>query len=252
MCNAVRFCTELEWPNRADSLKAAVAENPSNILHHYSHPGIKLALASFSAPYIALVYEKKWMPGRTLKIAFLGTPNQQVREKIINYSRQWLQHVNLKFDFVDGSNGDIRISTEPGGSWSYIGTDATLIPANEATMNYGWLTPDTPDEEYGRVVLHEFGHALGAIHEHQHPEAGIPWDRPNVYAYYARMGWNKEQVDNNIFAKYEGIQLNSSSYDRASIMHYAVPNQLTVGDWEIGWNTDLSDLDKLFMRKQYP
>lgn len=251
MCNEFKFCTELEWPNRAESLKAAVAENPSNILPHYSHPGIKLALASFNAPYIALVYQKKWKPGRILRIAFMGTPDQKVRDKIVSFAREWLKYVNLTFDFVDGQNGDIRISTEPGGSWSYIGTDATLIPANKATMNYGWLTSDTPDEEYGRVVLHEFGHALGAIHEHQHPEAGIPWNRQNVYAYYARMGWSKEQVDNNIFAKYDGDQLNTSAYDRASIMHYAVPNQLTVGDWEIGWNTNLSDLDKSFMRNQY-
>lgn len=173
------------------------------------------------------------MPGRTLKIAFVGTPDQQVKEKIIHHASEWLKYVNIKFDFVYGKNGDIRISTEPGGSWSYIGTDATLIPAKQPTMNYGWLTPNTPDEEYSRVVLHEFGHALGAIHEHQHPDAGIPWDRPKVYAYYARMGWDKEQVDNNIFAKYDSTQLNASSYDRASIMHYAVPNELTVGDWEI-------------------
>jgi hypothetical protein len=46
VCNEVKFCTELEWSNRAESLKAAVAENPSNVLPHYSHPGIKLALAS--------------------------------------------------------------------------------------------------------------------------------------------------------------------------------------------------------------
>lgn len=252
MCNEVKLCTELEWPNRAESLKAAITENPKNVLQHYSHPGIKLALASIEAPFIALVFQKKWLLGRTLKIAFLGTTNQQIKEKIISFANQWPKHVNLKFEFVDGQNGDIRISTEPGGSWSYIGTDATLIDAEKATMNYGWLTPDTPDEEYSRVVLHEFGHALGAIHEHQHPDAGIPWDNPKVYAYYARMGWSKEQVDNNIFSKYDSDQLNTSVYDRASIMHYAVPNDLTTGDWEIGWNTNLSDMDKSFMRKQYP
>ncbi len=252
MCNEIRMCTELEWPNRTESLKAAISENPGNVIQHYFHPGIKFALASIDAPYIALIFQKKWKPGRTLKIAFLGTPDEQVKKKIISYANEWLQFVNLKFEFVDGQIGDIRISTETGGSWSYIGTDATLIAADKATMNYGWLTPDTPNEEYSRVVLHEFGHALGAIHEHQHPNAGIPWDRPKVYAYYARMGWSKEQVDNNIFAKYDSNQLNTSSYDQASIMHYAVPNDLTTGDWEIGWNTILSELDKSFMRKQYP
>jgi len=40
---------------------------------------------------------------------------------------------------------------------------------HEPTMNYGWLKDDTDDVEYRRVVIHEFGHALGAIHEHQNP-----------------------------------------------------------------------------------
>ena len=38
-------------------------------------------------------------------------------------------------------------------------------------MNYGWLEPDTSTREYQRVVRHEFGHALGMIHEHQNPAA---------------------------------------------------------------------------------
>ena len=49
-------------------------------------------------------------------------------------------------------------------------------------MNYGWLTPDSDDDELRRVVLHEFGHALGLIHEHQNPEGGIEWNEPAVKA----------------------------------------------------------------------
>lgn len=252
MCSEPRLCTELEWPNAAEAFNAAFKENPQNANYTYSNNFLKLALAEAPAPFIALLFQKKWKPGRTLKIAFLGQVDPTVKAKIIHYARQWLDFVNLKFDFVEGSVGDIRISTTAGGSWSYLGTDATLIDANQPTMNYGWLLPDTADIEYSRVVLHEFGHALGAIHEHQHPTAGIPWDRPKVYDYYARQGWSKEQVDNNIFRKYGTDQINASSYDRGSIMHYAVPNELTVGDWEIGWNTMLSETDKAFMRSQYP
>ncbi len=32
-----------------------------------------------------------------------------------------------------------------------------------------WLTPESSDDEIRRVVSHEFGHALGLIHEHQNP-----------------------------------------------------------------------------------
>jgi hypothetical protein len=119
-------------------------------------------------------------------------------------------------------------------------------------MNYGWLTPTTPSDEYSRVVLHEFGHALGAIHEHQHPGVNIPWNREAVYSYYDRQGWSREQVDNNIFRRYESTQLNSSTYDIDSIMHYAIPNELTIGDFEVEWNRVLSARDKIHFAKIYP
>ncbi len=121
-------------------------------------------------------------------------------------------------------------------------------------MNFGWLTPTSSEEEYRRVVVHEFGHALGCIHEHQHPEAGIPWDREAVYRYY--MGppnsWSREEVDHNLFQKYDQTITNFSSYDKDSIMHYPIPNEFTVGDFEVGWNTLLSSTDKEFIGTMYP
>ncbi|MFL6069547.1 MAG: peptidase, partial [Gaiellaceae bacterium] len=43
-----------------------------------------------------------------------------------------------------------------------------------------------------------------------------------------------------------------SAFDSSSIMEYAIPDELTVGSYAIGWNTELSELDKEFMRRQYP
>lgn len=61
----------------------------------------------------------------------------------------------------------------PGGSWSYIGTDASRIPLESFSMNLGFV--DRP------TVLHEFGHALGLIHEHQSPfEGGFKWNKEEV------------------------------------------------------------------------
>jgi serralysin len=139
---------------------------------------------------MALVKEKLWKKGQTLKVTFLnGVP--QIQNKVKELAKQWENYANLKLDFgSNNGNADIRIGFKwngDTGSWSYLGNDAVeltkdgTIPKDEPTMNYGWLELDSPDKEYSRVVLHEFGHALGAIHEHQNPVANIPWDKPKVY-----------------------------------------------------------------------
>jgi hypothetical protein len=112
-------------------------------------------------------------------------------------------------------------------------------------MNYGWLEPATSLREYQRVVRHEFGHALGMIHEHQNPAAQgqIPWDKQKVYAYYAQQGWSQADVDSNIFDVYTEDSTNHTAFDATSIMEYAIPDSLTVGSYAIGWNTEFSPAD---------
>ena len=64
----------------------------------------------------------------------------------------------------------------PGGSWSYIGTDAATIPKESFTMNLGFV--DRP------TILHEFGHSIGLIHEHQSPfSGGFEWNKEEVHTY---------------------------------------------------------------------
>ena len=121
-------------------------------------------------------------------------------------------------------------------------------------MNFGWFNSDTPDIEFSRTVIHEFGHALGLIHEHQSASAAIPWDIPKVYQYYQEtQGWSKDEVDNNIFFRYSRDSTQHSSYDRYSIMHYAIPAYLLLDEsFSVGWNTSLSDLDKSYISTVYP
>jgi serralysin len=202
----------------------------------------------------AVIKSNKWAKGQTIRIKFLGG-SSFLQGKVKQFAAYWLSHANVKFQYVSASqNADIKIAFTSGGSWSYIGTDCKSIGQNSASMNYGWFTNSTSDTEFRRVIVHEFGHALGMIHEHQHPLASIPWDKPKVYAYYGGPpnNWSKATVDSNIFARYSQSSTNFSAYDRFSIMHYSIPASLTTNGFSVGSNTNLSSTDKSFIQSVYP
>ncbi|MBN1146189.1 MAG: hypothetical protein JXA78_02960 [Anaerolineales bacterium] len=241
----------LEGQALIDSARLAIGENPANI------PIMSMLAGPFSSPQpiqMALETRTLWKPGRSLRVCFLdGDP--RVQEKVEEVAHTWEQHANIKFVFGDDPDAEIRISfiADPG-SWSYLGTDALSRPKNEPTMNYGWLQPDTPAEEFQRVVLHEFGHALGCIHEHQSPAGEIPWNKPAVYRSYAGPPnfWPKEKVDVNFFQKYALEITQFSEFDPQSIMLYPIPKEFTDGVFEVGWNKTLSQVDRDYVGTVYP
>lgn len=203
---------------------------------------------------LALFTRTMWKPGRELHVRFLDGVDT-VQNKVEAIAHQWEEFANIKLIFDDGPDAEIRIAFTPGiGSWSYLGTDALTIPKDKPTMNYGWLYPNTSNTEYNRVVLHEFGHALGCIHEHQNPSANIPWNKEAVYRAYGQPpnSWSRQQVDVNLFQKYGADQTQFTEFDKQSIMLYPVQKELTDGVYEVGWNTALSDVDREFIARMYP
>lgn len=197
----------------------------------------------------------KWPNGKSLRVHFMGG-DPATREKVVSYARQWEKHANITFEFVDDPAAEIRVAfIMDNTSWSAVGTDALdkrYFPEGRPTMNFGWLTPGSPDEEYSRVVLHEFGHALGCVHEHQNPAGGIPWNREAVFRYYAARGWSAERVEQNIFRRYAIDHKNYTDFDRDSIMLYPIQKELTDGMFEVGWNRELSQTDEQFIGEMYP
>ena len=201
----------------------------------------------------ALRKRSQWSPGERILVAFLdGAP--ELQEKVKNVAQEWVAPgmANLELIFVqDPAQAVIRVSfVMDGNSWSAVGTDCRSVKAPEPTMNFGWLTPSSAEDSIRRVVLHEFGHALSLIHEHQNPVGGIKWNWEQVYKDLSGK-WTKEQIDHNVFESARVAETNHTAFDPHSIMIYPIPEKWTVDGFSVGFNNDLSDTDRSFIREQY-
>lgn len=210
----------------------------------------------YSKPDAAIIEWPLWETGQIIKIKFLdGDPIAQ--EKVKKYAAIWTTYANLKFEYVSTTDyADIRIGFNVGkpGAWSDLGSNSTsYYPGyqNEPSMRLGPLNGS--DESAQRTILHEFGHALGLIHETKNPAANINWNLPKVYKYYSDlMGWSQEETDEFVVGKYSPDKSNYSEYDPLSIMHYYIPPSLTNDGIGVNEMSNLSDTDMISINKWYP
>ena len=193
-----------------------------------------------------------WPKGQEITVCFLeGDP--AVHKRIEPIAHEWSQYANITFKFVKGPKADIRIAFDPkGGSWSYLGVQSNFFWfGTKPSMNYGWLTPTTKEQEYRRVVLHEFGHALALVHEHLSPSATIPWDEKKVIDYFKRTNnWSPEQTRAQVLTRVQANRF--THFDRDSIMLYHFPAELTTDGSSTPNNSELSAMDKEFIAQLYP
>jgi hypothetical protein len=202
----------------------------------------------------AIVERYMWPRGEKINIKFLEG-DTALQAKVAAVAKEWTGRdmANLEFDFVDSDDADIRIAFMPGrGSWSYIGTDCQNYPEGP-TMNFGWLTADSSDDEIRRVVLHEFGHAIGLIHEHQNPKHPIQWNKDAVERDLSGPpnNWSPEKIKRNMFDKYQPGEVIATDVDKESIMMYPIPKSWTTDGFSAGLNSELTDRDKDLVRSVY-
>jgi hypothetical protein len=191
---------------------------------------------------------KTWMNGSTLRVRFLGGTAAQQRI-VKEQAGWWTEHANLRFEFGDAPDAEIRIAFDPNdGAWSYVGTDCRSIPRNEPTMNLGFMD--------GGTTAHEFGHAIGLAHEHQNPAGGIEWNEAVVIRECAQSPnfWDEATTRHNILLKYAADQIKGTQFDPESIMLYFFPAEWTVNGTGTQQNETLSALDKQFISgaRMYP
>ena len=198
---------------------------------------------------LALDTESLW---RTKEVTYQFIDGDlTLQGEIENAFNAWHPHTGLDFRRVN-SGGQIKIAFRNQGSWSYVGMYA-VDSGKPITLN---IQPGNVGE-YRRATLHEVGHALGAIHEHQAPSAAnIPWNVAALNAYYsAHFNWTPQDVQEQVIDLYQG-NVSNSAFDNTSIMVYVIPQEVLQPGADPKFvvptfNQELSLTDKNFMRKIY-
>lgn len=247
-------------------LENAVRAGDSELLP----PGINASTFNGVVP-IAKIWSGQSFP---LKVCFFGGYTK-LRQRIASAASAWESPSNgILLDFGDKSSprscttddvNHIRISFSYRGYWSTVGSDSVnRAYQNQSSMNYGgwntWALPPN-DEVLSSTVVHEFGHALGFEHEHQHPlskcEEQFDWEKIYDELSQSPNRWDKDKVDHNMRKLAERGRLFPNEIDLDSIMLYQFPASFyKLGSasecYQPRKNIEISDNDFRLAARIYP
>ena len=282
------YCKDVINPNRKH-LNIHTVDGLQKYLHS-SESDLKKLKAAFTQSVL-------WPSPRTITVGFLSY-NTAVSLNTSSWAwkRAWVAYVitqyfapfvNVTFQFelepTYGPNCDIRISFDPSaGCYSRLGTDALQNwgGLNE-TVNFGWMdaplftsftyngvqytTPASFSQGgypgQGTTIIHEFGHVMGMVHEHNTPFGlSFQWNTAAVYQYFQGPpnNWTKADVDQNVLFLYSQVGMNGSQFDSYSMMKFSFPGALLLNPTakQISdaqrVNFEMSNCDKIWLSYNYP
>jgi hypothetical protein len=154
-------------------------------------------------PYLAASYGKlqKWEDGE-LPLEFSKNVPDWLQQRVFQTCQEWAKFGNIKCQFGKYKKRSLLVSTNRKGCWSTMGMGGIYNRRMNLQLN-GCESRD--------VILHELGHALGMIHEHQRTDRDLYVDIQS------------KNIDGSFLVKFNFKTLASelhTPYDFYSIMHY--------------------------------
>lgn len=207
---------------------------------------------------------KLWTTGQTLRISFIETSTDKLKQAIYGIACEWLKYANLNFELIgdNESSAEIRIHSIDVNDETDSVSDIATLEAISPNMTIV-LEAETPsDPAFIASVLKEFGSALGMQPAQSHPEANIPWNFDSMREMVRseqdkaeKAETSDDEIDQEILSRMvpmsNQVQI-ALGYDPMSIMHDPISAQMTMDGRETALNTTLSEKDQQFMTLVYP
>lgn len=196
---------------------------------------------------LSLHTKRFWNPTRKeLSVSFLGQVSSELSARILKHLNAWNEVCLIHFCLTD-SIGDVRISLESTGNWSYLGTDILLIPPHQATTNFMGLSESLSEKAFSRIVQHQAGHLLGLPHHPTSKTYQQKLVRDHLEEYLQRLLGEHQSK-----ATAAQIYDPTLATDQVGLMSWQFPSTVTSNQTTILGPATISPLDLHALESAYP
>lgn len=195
-----------------------------------------------------------WGPQpRTLTVGFLDDSNEDLQHAIVHHMNAWDCNITFALATSGPTTADLRITlADQASTWSYLGTEALLVPNSKPTMALPGVSIDMPQGELKRRVIHVAGHALGFQHKSLASKAVIQDIIPEkAYIWFREtQSWTPSTVD-NLLLQPPSTPSAAGGNTEACVMEFWLPAEIMCSQTEAKGASDITAADLTMCRSIY-